>query len=94
MAVVTIPDQDKNIPCVCVVQDPRPEAELVVPDDLLCMCNEYFQEHFLQVNKTQELAFFKLFLLFETFPVNVNGKLQRKSLQALALERLGLQNDR
>ncbi|XP_025078716.1 uncharacterized protein LOC112554869 [Pomacea canaliculata] len=91
VAVVAIPDKDfDNLPCVCVVQDPRPEAPLLVPDELLRTCAEYFQDSFLQVNKQGELAVPKVCLVFDKFPLNPNGKVQRRALRALAVDRLGL----
>ncbi|XP_025079841.1 uncharacterized protein LOC112555626 [Pomacea canaliculata] len=94
VAVVAIPDKDfENIPCVCVVQDPRPEAQRVVPDDLLRACAEYFQESFLQVNKEAELSVPKVCLVFDKFPLNPNGKVQRGALRALAVDRLGLNDN-
>ncbi|PVD18865.1 hypothetical protein C0Q70_21422 [Pomacea canaliculata] len=91
VAVVAIPDKDfENIPCVCVVQDSRPEAPLLVPEDLLRACAEYFQDSFVQGNKQGELSVPKVCLVFDKFPLNPNGKVQRRALRALAVERLGL----
>ncbi|XP_025079843.1 probable 4-coumarate--CoA ligase 3 [Pomacea canaliculata] len=91
VAVVAIPDKDfENLPCVCVVQDPRPEAPLVLPEDLLRACAEYFQDSFRQVNKQRDVAVPPVCLVFDKFPLNPNGKVQRGALRALAVERLGL----
>ncbi|PVD18860.1 hypothetical protein C0Q70_21417 [Pomacea canaliculata] len=95
VAVVAIPDKDfENLPCVCVVQDPRPEAPRVVPDHLLRACAEYFQDSFVQLSKQAELSVPKVCLVFDKFPLNPNGKVQRRALRALAVERLGLLTDK
>ncbi|PVD18863.1 hypothetical protein C0Q70_21420 [Pomacea canaliculata] len=94
VAVVAIPDKDfENLPCVCVVQDPRPEAQRVVPYDLLRACAEYFQDSFRQVHKQRDVAVPKVCLVFDKFPLNPNGKVQRGALRALAVDRLGLNDN-
>ncbi|XP_025080358.1 uncharacterized protein LOC112555958 [Pomacea canaliculata] len=90
VAVVAIPDKDfGSRPCACVVPDPRPEVKNVVPEAVLRLCSEFFRESFLQEYK-QESSPIKNCLLFDQFPVNSSGKVQRSLLRTLARERLGL----
>ncbi|XP_025079492.1 uncharacterized protein LOC112555350 [Pomacea canaliculata] len=89
VAVVAIPDKDfENVPCICLVRYPTPEGDEVVPEELIRRCSEYFQESFVHENIEQELGVPKVCLVFDKFPVNSNGKLQRRALRDMAIERL------
>ncbi|PVD18870.1 hypothetical protein C0Q70_21427 [Pomacea canaliculata] len=70
-----------------------PQAQRLLPDNLLRYCAEYYQEGFRQEHKEQESTCPKFCLLFNKFPVNANGKLLRRELRHLALERLGINKD-